>query len=203
MRETILNKSAEMFLRLGFKSVTMDDLAAELGISKKTIYQHYKNKTELVEASVFHVFDSVCGRINTVCDPEISPIEELYQIKKVVREYFGDEESMAYNQLKKFYPHLFEQLMKKKYQVFVESVSDNLRRGIQMGLFREDIDIFFTSRMYFSGMSSIKDTDMFPHVEHTVPTLTALFLEYHLRAIVTAKGLEELNQFINEEKITQ
>lgn len=192
-----------MFLRLGFKSVTMDDIASEMGISKKTIYQHYKNKTELVEASVFYVFDRVCGQIDTVCDPGINPIQELYQIKRVVREYFGNEESLAYNQLKKFYPHLFDQLMQKKYEVFVQSVSENLYRGIRMGLFREDIDIFFTSRMYFSGMSSIKDEELFPHENYTVPQLTALFLEYHLRAIVTPEGLEELNKFINEEKITQ
>ena len=204
MRELILSKSSEMFLQLGFKSVTMDDIAAELGISKKTIYQHYKNKTGLVEASVFHVFETICSEINQVCsDPDKSPIKELYEIKKVVREHLKNESSSPYNQLKKFYPRLFTQLIDKQYEVMIESVSENLRRGIAMGLFREDIDVFFISRIYISGMNSIKDDDLFPHENHSIQYLTTLFLEYHLRAIVTPEGLKELNQFIIEEKITQ
>lgn len=192
-----------MFLNLGFKSVTMDDIAAELGISKKTIYQHFKNKTELVEGSVFYVFETVCGTINKVCDPEISPIRELFEIKKVVREHLKNESSLPYNQLKKYYPRLFKQLIQKQYEVMIDSVTENIRRGISLGLFREDIDIFFISRIYFSGMNSIKDDEMFPHDTHSIQYLTTLFLEYHLRAIVTPEGLEELNQFITEEKIVQ
>ena len=62
MRETILNKAMEMFLAYGFKSVTMDDIAAQLGISKKTIYQHFANKTDLVEACTLNLFESIsCG----------------------------------------------------------------------------------------------------------------------------------------------
>lgn len=203
MRELILNKSAEMFLSLGFKSVTMDDIAAALGISKKTIYQHYSNKTELVQASVFHVFETVCSSINQVCEAGLNPIQELYQIKKVVREQLKHESSSPYNQLKKYYPQLFDQLIKKQYEVMIESVTENIRRGIALGLFREDVDVFFISRIYFSGMNSIKDEDLFPHQTHSIQYLTSLFLEYHLRAIVTPKGLEMLNEFINEEKIVQ
>ena len=70
-----------MDLDLGFKSVTMDDIANAMGISKKTIYAHFKNKTELVKASTFHLFDVVCDGIDIICSEEKNPIEELYQIK--------------------------------------------------------------------------------------------------------------------------
>lgn len=203
MRELILNRSAQMFLNLGFRSVTMDDIAAELGISKKTIYLHFKNKTDLVEAAVFHVFETICQKIEMVCNTEISPIRELYEIKKVVRDQLKHESSSPYNQLKKYYPQLFSQLIRKQYEVMIDSVTENIRRGIELGLFREDIDPFFISRIYFSGMNSIKDEELFPHDSHSIQYLTSLFLEYHLRAIVTPKGLEELNEFINEEKIIQ
>ncbi|WP_224487829.1 TetR/AcrR family transcriptional regulator [Robertkochia flava] len=203
MREIILNKSAEMFLHYGFKSVTMDEIAAQLGISKKTIYQHYRNKTELVEASVFYVFETICSEIDRVCGQDKSPIRELYEIKKVVREHLKNESSSPYNQLKKFYPKLFTQLIQKQYNVMIESVTENLHRGIAMGLFRDDIDVFFISRIYISGMNSIKDEELFPNENHSIQYLTTLFLEYHLRAIVTPKGLLELNQFINEEKTIQ
>lgn len=203
MKDKILTRSVDMFISYGVKSVTMDEIAAELGISKKTIYQHFKNKNQLVEAAVFHLFDEVCAKIDTVCDKSQNPIHELYRIKKVVKEYLKDEKSSPYFQLKKYYPKLFSQLIKKQYEVMIESVGENLRRGMSMGYFRDDLDVDFISRIYFSGMNSIKDEDLFPMDQYSIPNLTGMFLEYHLRAIVTPKGLEELNQYIQEEKIVQ
>ena len=64
------NKSTELFLNLGFKSVTMDDIANEMGISKKTIYQHFENKTKLVEAATFNLFDIICDGIDCICEDQ-------------------------------------------------------------------------------------------------------------------------------------
>lgn len=188
-----------MFLTLGFKSVTMDDIASEIGISKKTIYQHFKNKSALVEATVFYSFDTICDQINAVCREDQNPIEELFRIKNVVRKYLRDEKSSPYYQLKKYYPRLHAQLVKKQYEVMLESVKENLDRGIRIGLFRDDLDTEFVSRIYFSGMNSIKDDDLFPHDRYSIQDLTEMFLNYHLRAIVTSRGLEELNQILKSE----
>ena len=64
MREKIIHKASELFLTLGFKSVTMDDIANALGISKKTIYVHFNNKTKLVEAVTFTLFENICDGID-------------------------------------------------------------------------------------------------------------------------------------------
>ena len=87
MRDKIIHKSTELFLTLGFKSVTMDDIANELGISKKTIYVHFSNKTKLVEAVTFHLFDTICDGIDDICDNAPNPIEELYSIKMFVMQH--------------------------------------------------------------------------------------------------------------------
>jgi len=87
MREKIINKSAELFLNLGFKSVTMDDIAQEMGISKKTIYVHFSNKTKLVEAVTFGLFDTICNGIDHICEHAPNPIEELYSIKMFVMQH--------------------------------------------------------------------------------------------------------------------
>ena len=68
MKEKIIQKSTELFLTLGFKSVTMDDIASEMGISKKTIYVHFKNKTKLVEAVTFYLFATICTGIDSICN---------------------------------------------------------------------------------------------------------------------------------------
>src|SRR5690606_27605255 len=90
MKDKILDKAAEMFLNLGFKSVTMDDIAIELGISKKTIYQHFTTKNDLVESVTFYVFESINNGISSIREASDNPIEELFQVKKFVSDYLKD-----------------------------------------------------------------------------------------------------------------
>ena len=95
MKDKILHKSVEMFLTLGFKSVTMDDIANELGVSKKTIYTHFSNKTDLVKEVTDSVFENICTGINIICSREDNPIDELYEIKCFSMEYLKDEKSIS------------------------------------------------------------------------------------------------------------
>ena len=93
MKDKIIHKSTELFLSLGFKSVTMDDIASEMGISKKTIYVHFPNKTKLVEAVTFNLFDTICDGIDSICEVSANPIEELYAIKMFVMHHLKNEKS--------------------------------------------------------------------------------------------------------------
>lgn len=197
MKETILHTAQDMFLTFGFKSVTMDDIASKMGISKKTIYAHFKNKTSLVEASTFYLFDCICDGIDEIRETSPNPIEELYHIKKFVMKHLKYERSSPQYQLRKYYPKIHERLMLKQFEVMSESVKENLNRGIQQQLFRSNLDVDFIARMYFSGMTGIKDLELFPDKIFQMSYLMESYLEYHLRAIVTDKGLEILNQFIN------
>ena len=79
MRDKIISKSEELFLSLGFKSVTMDDIANAIGISKKTIYAHFSNKTALVEVVIFETLDHIYEGIDKINASSINPIEELYE----------------------------------------------------------------------------------------------------------------------------
>ncbi|WP_335965749.1 TetR/AcrR family transcriptional regulator [Galbibacter sp. PAP.153] len=198
MKEKILDKATEMFLNLGFKSVTMDDIATELGISKKTIYQHFKTKTELVEAAVFYLFESISSGIDFICEASHNPIEELFHIKKFVSDYLKDEKSSPQFQLKKYYPKIYNRLFWKQFEVMNECVMENIKKGVDSELFRKGIDIDFIARIYFSGMLNIKDPDIFPATDFKPSDLATKFLEYHIRAIATENGLKILNEFINQ-----
>ena len=197
MKEKIITKSTELFLTLGFKSVTMDDIANEMGISKKTIYLHYSNKNKLVEQVTFNLFNIICDDIDHVCENSNNPIEELYDIKKLVMSHLKNEKVSPQYQLKKYYPGIYAQLKLKEFEVMHDSVKESLTKGKEMKLFRSDIDVDFISRMYFNGMTGIKDSVIFPNNLFTVEYLTESYLEYHLRAIVTEQGLKILNNFIN------
>jgi AcrR family transcriptional regulator len=196
MRETILNKATQLFLDLGFKSVTMDDIATEMGISKKTIYTHFKNKSVLVKASTDILFLRICTGIDGVRQENQNPIVELYSMKQYVMKHMKSQNSSAQFQLQKYYPAVFAEMRSKQYDYMQDCVVENLNKGLKMGLYRENLDVEFASRIYFLGMVGIKDNDMFPAKQFPMITLMEKYLEYHLRGIVTQKGLKKLTETI-------
>ena len=198
MRKKIINKATELFLNFGFKSVTMDDIANALGMSKKTIYVHFANKTKLVESTTFHLFDTICDGIDDICEQASNPIEELYSIKKFVMIHLKNEKTSPQYQLKKYYPQIHMRLKTKQFDKMHKSVLESLNQGVITGVFRNSIDADFISRMYFTGMTGIKDNRFFPPEHYQMNYLMDSYLEYHLRAIVTEKGMTILNNFINK-----
>jgi AcrR family transcriptional regulator len=197
MRDEILHKATDLFLTLGFKSVTMDDLANEMGISKKTIYSHFKNKTQLVEDCTLSVFDAVSKGIDFICSLGKNPIEELYEIKKFAMKHLKDEKASPQYQLQKYYPKIHATLKQKQFEMMQDCVVDNVRKGIELGIYRPTLDINFVARIYFSGVTSIKDHTLFPVEQFPITRLMDDYLEYHLRGIVTPEGRKILNEIIN------
>jgi hypothetical protein len=197
MKKKILLKATDMFLNLGFKSVTMDDIANGMGISKKTIYAHYQNKTKLVEECTNNLFEVISGGIDHICSLEKNPIKELYEIKKFVMMHLKDEKSSPQYQLQKYYPKIYEALKVREYEVMLVCVVDNIKRGLELGIYRPNLDVDFVSRIYYAGVFAIKDNALFPNKEFKMVTLEDYFLEYHLRGIVTPKGRKILNKIIN------
>ncbi len=197
MKQNILDTATDLFLSLGFKSVTMDDLAEKMGISKKTIYAHFKNKTQLVEQTTLNLFHKIAHGIECICDQGKNPIEELYEIKRFALMNLKDEKASPQYQLKKYYPGIYETLHNKQYELVKDCVRSNLQRGMDLGIYRENLNIDFISRIYFAGMTTLKDDRLFPrHVFPMVPLMDQ-YLEYHLRGIVTSRGRDILNSIIN------
>lgn len=196
MRETIVKKASALFIQRGFKSVTMDDLAEVLGISKKTLYTHFDNKEQLVRESSLFVFDTVCKEIETIKNKAAHPIEELYTVKSAVLKYYQNEDSSPIYQLQKYYPEIYSELKDQEYDRLAVMVQSSLKLGVNTGLFRPNIDTDFVSRLYLNGMRGIRDIGIFPPEQFNIKTLFENYLEYHARAIVTPIGLTILNEFI-------
>ena len=176
----------------------MDDIANEMGISKKTIYVHFNNKTKLVEAVTFTLFENICEGIDCICEKANNPIEELYDIKMFVMHHLKNEKASPQYQLKKYYPPIHDQLKQKQFHKMQDSVSESVQKGIDTGVFRPNINADFISRLYFNGMTGIKDEAIFPRDKFNMEYLMENFLEYHLRAIVTENGFKILNKFITK-----
>jgi AcrR family transcriptional regulator len=124
MRDKIIYSASDLFITYGFKSVTMDDIANAIGISKKTIYQYFENKTKLVEATTLHMFDTISHGIDCICELNKNPIEEVYEIKKFVMTHLKDEKSSPQYQLQKYYPKISGTLKEKQLEKMLELDKD-------------------------------------------------------------------------------
>ncbi len=191
MKEKILYKAGEMFLNLGFKSVTMDDIARELGVSKKTIYKYFDNKLALVEESTVELHESCLTMINMIVDQGHNPIKENFEVKKMFKEMFQTAAASPVYQLKKYYPRIHEKVMKKEMVAFSECIRSNIERGIEEGYYRAEIKVELIIQFYFSLVFGIHESTV---ENHKIPELEREALEYHTRAIATVKGIRELEK---------
>ncbi|MCA0349607.1 MAG: TetR/AcrR family transcriptional regulator [Bacteroidetes bacterium] len=196
MKESILIKSCDMFLTRGFKSVTMDEIASEMGISKKTIYQHFSTKNSLIEAVSTHLFESISFGIDGIYELDKDPIEELFLIKDFVLKNLKDENASPIYQLQKFYPKIHKSLMAKQFAKMDDCVIANINKGIEQGFFRKDLNIDLIVRFYFVGMTNLKDVEIFNPSEFSTKLVQTTYLEYHLRGICTEKGIKKLEELI-------
>ena len=197
MKEKIIKKAGELFINLGFKSVTMDDIANALGISKKTLYKYFSNKHSLVEETTSTMHDSCLIGIESITNQGFNAIEENFEIKKMFKEMFQNASSSPIYQLKKYYPKIHEKTMEKEIVLFSECIKENFKKGIQQGYYRKDINIELVTKFYFSLVFSIHENTI---ENHKIPKLEQEVLVYHTRAIATEKGLLELeNQLKNNQ----
>ncbi|MEZ4853280.1 TetR/AcrR family transcriptional regulator [Flavobacterium sp.] len=199
MKEKIIEKAAEMFVSHGFKSITMDDIACELGISKKTIYQHFTTKPDLVKSASFFVFEKISSGIDAICQKSTNPIEELFDIKNFVSDYLKTENSTTTFQLQKYYPKIHDAIKKLHLEKMENCIIGNLTRGITANLYRKEIEPSIIGRFYFAGISSCKDETLFPSNIYNNSQIHKEFLIYHLRGIGTPKGLEILEKTIQKQ----
>ena len=198
MKQNIINEAIPLFIQFGFKSVTIDDIAIKMGVSKKTIYAHFPKKVTLVETSVFMHFNNVFEKILNISKHSKDPIIGLYQIKKEALKHISNEKNSPVYQLQKYYSSIYNKLQQMEFNTLGGMFSESLKKGIEMGLFRSEININFVTRIFFNGIRGINDVQLFPIEEYRIDQLLINFSEYHLRAICTPAGVQKLNIYKKE-----
>ena len=194
----ILSKTFDLYEKYAIKSVTMDDVARELGISKKTLYQFVANKNELVEKVILSEMETTGKRHEGIKEMQLNAIEELFEVSKLMNEKLKNHNPALYFDLKKYYPALLDKIISIKREKAYESVLNNLKSGIKEGLYRKEINSDIITKIYVSRLEQSYDNSIFSISEVTSIEVFNEVLIYHLHGICNQKGLKILNKKLKE-----
>jgi hypothetical protein len=191
MKEKIISKASDMFLKLGFKSITMDDIAGEMCISKKTIYKYFCNKEILIEETTEAIHKEIHEIIDNIINLNHNAIQENFEIRKMFKEMFKSSDNSPIYQLRKHYPEIYDKVMQREISECNSLFQQNIEKGIAQGLYRKNINIQSYTKFYYSLVFSIKEST---RSEQESQKIELEILEYHTRAMATPEGLIELEK---------
>jgi len=197
----ILAGAAQLFMRFGIKSMTMDDIARQLGVSKKTLYVYVKDKNELVERVMTMIVEREKALSMKMCDTFENAIDMLFELSKDVSQKFGQVHPSINYDLQKYHPGAWK-IYEDFRTVFVaDCIKDNILRGVEQGLYRDNLDPYVVSRMYASKMELCTDGEVFPPDRYDFKTIHFELMRYHIRGIASEKGLKYLKKKVKQENI--
>jgi AcrR family transcriptional regulator len=197
--EKILERCERLFMRLGIKSITMDDVARDLGISKKTLYQHFENKNDLVTRVTAYHFERANGAMQGICSHSENAIDELLNMSSWLAENMkGINPTLIYD-LRRYYPEAWQNFQRHKVNDVYSCIHSNILRGMKEGLYRTDMNPEVIARFYIGKMEVVIDTELFPPGQFSFQDTHREFIHYHIRGLASAKGLEYLE---NKQNLT-
>src|ERR1700742_1912658 len=195
--ERIVSGSSDLFLQAGIKSVTMDDIARHLGMSKKTIYQFFKDKNELVIALVKKKLKDDEEQMNAIISSAGNVIEEMINMMKCSEEIFSRINPIVIHDMQKYHPDAWKQFQDFKAGVVIRTLEELLTKGIKQGYIRPDIDVKIMARMRVNQVELGFNPAVFPVAEFSAWKVQYQFLEHFNYGICTLKGYKLLNQYKN------
>lgn len=184
----IVGQVRTLYQRYGIKSVTMDDVARHLGISKKTLYEHFRDKEDLVQAVLMMEYDQHCGFLKVIEGRAFNAVEEMFEVYKMINVMYKDyNPSMVYD-VRKYYPGLFFRLKDIRRKMMYESAFNNLIKGMQEGLYRRELDAGIITRLHVFRIEGLFDNDLFSPEEMSSFTIFHEVFVYHVYGILSHDG---------------
>lgn len=193
--ERIINGALDLFLQAGIKSVTMDDIARHLGMSKKTIYHFFGDKNELVVELVKSRLKEDERQINEIIEKSANVIEEMIGMMKCSEDIFSRINPIVFHDLQKYHPQAWQEFQNFKAGVIISKLVELLNKGMEQGFIRDDIDVKILATMRVNQVEMGFNTTIFPVAHFNSWKVQLQLLEHFNYGICTIKGHELLDKY--------
>lgn len=196
IRDRIIEVSTELFLQSGCKSVTMDDVAKENGISKRTLYEHFSDKTTLLEECINFMKDQMMVYSKTLEQESENVLDLLFRIHNSQSDLIINLKINFFQELRKYYYDLYKKTVENVMVYHLERINDYIVKGQKEGYILEDIDRGLVSKIVIEMSHMIENSDVFPIKEYKRKELFKEVVMFYFRGIATQKGIEMIDEYL-------
>jgi AcrR family transcriptional regulator len=197
MKERILAEAERLFWKYGVRSVTMEDIAKQLGISKKTIYQHFSDKEQILYQVIGEKMGKNQSEMACMTIDGSNPVEEMLQVLVMMQQHADHANPNLLMDIKRYYPQAFTLFKQYKEEFVLQSILENIQKGIAQGLYRDDINPTILARLRVEQIELAFNSDLFPSDKYTMHDIQHELIHHFVRGMLTERGFVVYNQFVN------
>lgn len=195
----IIKASYNQFRQLGFKNVTMDDLARQIGISKKTLYEQFENKDELVLESIKFMLENNRIETDAALKSSKNAIEQLISLITIMEKMLRGLNLVSYMDLQRYYPAAYQYLEAFKREHMLTDIIENLKQGITEGLYRNDVNIEVVSRFRLESAMIVFHNNVYPQDKFNIVEVNNELFVHYMYGIASIKGHKLIDKYLNKE----
>ena len=198
LKERIKEKADELYRRYGIRSVTMDEIATQMGVSKKTIYQCFSDKNELVDA----VFAEILEQNRSSCQSSrlkaTNAIHEVYLGMEALQPMLDNMNPTILYDIERGHPATFKKFIEYKYNFLFDLMKKNVERGIEEGLYRPEINAELIAKVRLETIVLAFNEEIFPKKKYSLLYIQEEMMVYFLFAMATPKGYKLITKYQKE-----
>ncbi|MBD2702678.1 TetR/AcrR family transcriptional regulator [Spirosoma sp. BT702] len=198
MKQRILAEAERLFWKYGVRSVTMEDIAKQLGISKKTIYQHFNDKEEILYQVIQDKTVRNLSEMDCMAIEGLNPVEEMLYVLNMMQKHADQVSPNLMVDVKRYYPQAFALFRQYKEGQIMRSILENIQKGITQGLYRPDINPTILARLRVEQIELAFNPELFSTDQFTMQQIQYELIHHFVRGMLTEKGFTIYNQYVNQ-----
>lgn len=195
IKDKIVLGAGELFMRYGVRSVTMDDVARELGMSKKTLYQSFSNKDELILAVTIAHIEIEKKEFGEVHSNAENALDELHQLTNCVRNSMEAMNPSLLFDLQKYHPDSWQVFLDFKHSFIQSMVRENIERGIKEGTYRKDLNSDILAKLRMEEVQLVFDPKVFPTSQYNLVEVQMAVLDHFIHGLLTEDGQKQFHEY--------
>ena len=200
MKDRIKQKAHDLFMQYGVRSITMDEIALQMGASKKTIYQFFADKDELVEAVIIDMLNQNQVKCNQDRNGAKDAVHEVFLAIDMMQEMFQDMNPIVLYELERYYPKAFEKFKQHKFLFLYKVMQENIERGITEELYRIDIDVEVHVKARLESMMMPFNQLIFPKSKFSLIKVETELTIHFIYGLATIKGHKLITKYLQVRK---